>query len=279
MGDYTKVGEGEGTAANSATTSLESAAEAPGGAARPGRVLLSGGSCEGGELAVVAAAGTCPPWRRRASFSAQDRHSLPPSFPACPERSRMASSHRTLDLSDSHPGGEQIRSPHESPITSHESRALDPSTQPGTPRWTHPLVSRWKQSSRVEPARNSIPAPWTLVRIDPAPESLSPLLPVPPFPLCFPACPGRGRAASSHRGAQRLGLRSHPAARPKPPRITNHESLITASLPRLLSSPDAPKMAPSIHDRPFSKIEFFRSPAHLAGLCRLSTRSRPQEKQ
>jgi hypothetical protein len=53
----------------------------------------------------------------------------------------------------------------------------------------------------------------------------------------------------------------------------------SASSTRLLSSSDALKMAPSIHDWPFSKIEFLRSPAHLAGLCRLSTPSRPQEKQ
>jgi hypothetical protein len=42
-----------------------------------------------------------------------------------------------------------------------------PSTQPETPQWTHPLVSHWKQSPRVEPARNFIPTPWTLGRVDP----------------------------------------------------------------------------------------------------------------
>ncbi len=51
---------------------------------------------------------------------------------------------------------------HQSPIASHRSRVPAPSTQPGTPRWTHPLVSQWKHSSRVEPARNSIPAPSTV---------------------------------------------------------------------------------------------------------------------
>ena len=48
---------------------------------------------------------------------------------------------------------------HESPITDRRSRALAPSTQTGTPRWTHPLVSRWKHSPRVESARNFIPGP------------------------------------------------------------------------------------------------------------------------
>ncbi len=57
----------------------------------------------------------------------------------------------------------------------------DPSTQPGTPRWTHPLVSRWKQSSRVEPARNFIPAPSTIVSCG---TLLPPLLLLPP---CLPA--------------------------------------------------------------------------------------------
>ena len=34
----------------------------------------------------------------------------------------------------------------------------DPSTQPGTPRWTHPHVTPSKQKTGVESARNSIPA-------------------------------------------------------------------------------------------------------------------------
>jgi hypothetical protein len=43
----------------------------------------------------------------------------------------------------------------------------DPSTQPGTPRWTHPLVSYWKQSPRVESARNFIPALSTPISLRP----------------------------------------------------------------------------------------------------------------
>jgi hypothetical protein len=37
----------------------------------------------------------------------------------------------------------------------------DPSTQPGTPRWTHHPVTRSKQSVGVEAARNFIPTPST----------------------------------------------------------------------------------------------------------------------
>ena len=52
-----------------------------------------------------------------------------------------------------------------SPTLSHSpkgrNRRTKPSTQPGTPRWTHPLVSHWKHSPRVEAARNSIPTPST----------------------------------------------------------------------------------------------------------------------
>jgi hypothetical protein len=46
---------------------------------------------------------------------------------------------------------------HESLITSHESRVQPRSTQTGTASWTHPLVSQWKHSPRVEAARNFIP--------------------------------------------------------------------------------------------------------------------------
>ncbi len=38
-----------------------------------------------------------------------------------------------------------------------------PSTQTGTPRWTHHPVTHSKQTTGVEPARNSIPTPSTLV--------------------------------------------------------------------------------------------------------------------
>jgi hypothetical protein len=55
---------------------------------------------------------------------------------------------------------------HESLITSHESRVQTPSTQPGTPRWTHPPVSHWKHLPRVESARNFIPAPSTVPRTE-----------------------------------------------------------------------------------------------------------------
>ena len=137
----------------------------------------------------------------------------------------MASSHRALDLSDSHPGGEQIRSPHESPITSHESRALDPPFDPARnasmdlpPRKSLETIIE----GRTEPA-NSIPAPWTLVLIDPAPESLSPLPSCASFPLCFPACPGRGRAASSHRG-----VNASDSGPTRQQDRSRHESLITS---------------------------------------------------
>jgi hypothetical protein len=43
----------------------------------------------------------------------------------------------------------------------------DPSTQPGTPRWTHHHVSRSKQSIGVEAARNFIPAPSILAVLRP----------------------------------------------------------------------------------------------------------------
>jgi hypothetical protein len=45
----------------------------------------------------------------------------------------------------------------------------DPSTQPGTPRWTHHPVTRSKQSVGVEAARNSIPTRRTIQNVEPLP--------------------------------------------------------------------------------------------------------------
>ena len=42
------------------------------------------------------------------------------------------------------------------------AKTEDPSTQPGTPQWTHHLVTRSKQRIGVEATRNFIPTPSTL---------------------------------------------------------------------------------------------------------------------
>jgi hypothetical protein len=85
---------------------------------------------------------------------------------------------------------------------------FDPSTQPGTPRWTHHHVTPSKQRTGVEPARNFIPTPSTLVF----------------------SVPGlRTRGLTAHYASHRMnrGKISELAARRRS-RITNHESRITS---------------------------------------------------
>jgi len=60
----------------------------------------------------------------------------------------------------------EVRQVRLSAAGSHASLGLAPSAQTGTASWTHPLVSYWKHSSRVEPARNFISVP----RFSPIPE-------------------------------------------------------------------------------------------------------------
>ncbi len=74
----------------------------------------------------------------------------------------------------------------------------DPSTQTGTPRWTHHPVTYSKQTTGVEPARNFIPAPSTL-------DSFGLARPVPPMPPLLPLPP---------TAALLLTHRSHTSAKP-----------------------------------------------------------------
>ncbi len=190
-----KVGEGKGTAAHPAITSWGTL-----GGISGGRVPPPCGSRKGRDFALVAAA------FRRASFSIGHRNSLPPCVPARAKRSRGACSRQNAQPLGLEPHlGANPKPPR---ITNLESQitvpGTKPSTQPGTPRWTHPLVSHWKQSPRVEPARNSIPTPWTRIRIDSAADSRSPLPSLSPF-LCASV---RSRLTRVNQVPRSLGGRS-----------------------------------------------------------------------